>query len=1044
MNRIWNFIIRCLRFAKRKYKGLKRRINKLLGKPEEIFLNLGQVCDELLTDKKEEIQFEEEIDVIVPIYNGYDYLVRLFPTLNRTNIKCHIYLVDDCSTDYRVLELEKEFEDQNSNVTVIVNDQNYGFVMSVNRALLNSKNHVALVNTDTELPQLWLERLMAPIILDNRVASSTPYTNSATIFSFPNFCYNNEIYRGMSVEQIDEVFSCIKPRYVKAPTGVGFCMVMNKNAIAEIGGLDYEAFSKGFGEENDWCQRAIKRGYYNVQVENLFVYHKHGGSFNSEEKEALIRNNMSIINKRYPTYESDVTEFILKDPNVAIREVVQMILDMKCEGSISNLYFDHSLGGGATAYLDTKVKEELKDGNACSVIRFRYWDCKFLFEFFCGEIHRTFDFDSLDAFMKVEKWLHFDRIYVNELVTFHNLKYTLDVIKKLALNQRAKLIFLFHDYFAVCPTINLVGEDNCYCEFPKAEKCRDCFTGKKLHNVFQCEDVNEWRQIWKPFLESCDEVRTFSKDTLERIRGVFGDTLKYTLVPHKVDYLFPLKKKYKITKEINIGVLGILSQNKGAEVVRQMLEVLERENKRDVRIKLIGETEDDSFQRYQYFSKTGRYTQGELPRLIFENDIDVILIPSIWPETFSYTTEEAIQMEMPVACFDLGAPADRVASYKKGIVIPKMNPSCALETIEGFVRNNLLPTRNTLHGKEIVYITEYVSFSSRYRLEHLYEEMLREGYPGQLWSVDSFPKKIDWNRIGQIVIYRCKKVEPLKSFLEEAERKKIPIAYSIDDLIFDYEQIKDFDFFDTRVYHNLKKYTEEVRNAIDNSQAIISSTDTLGDCLLTEFPNKKVVVDRNVASMEMWVLSNKARLQKKIHDSEVVLGYFSGSGTHNGDFELISDVLFNILKKNSNVSLLIVGVLELNKKFDCFQDRIKRVGFVDWRQLPEFLASIDINLMPLEDTKFHYCKSENKWMEAAMVEVPTIGSYNPEIASHTKDGEDIVLCRNQEQWLNVLQTLIDNSVERRRVAQNAFKRVIDEKNTGYGHEAVIRCLTGEE
>ena len=65
---------------------------------------------------------------------------------------------------------------------------------------------------------------------------------------------------------------------------------MSKNAIEKVGVLDADSFGMGYGEENDWCQRAILAGYRNVQVENLFVYHKHGGSFLSEDKKRYLES----------------------------------------------------------------------------------------------------------------------------------------------------------------------------------------------------------------------------------------------------------------------------------------------------------------------------------------------------------------------------------------------------------------------------------------------------------------------------------------------------------------------------------------------------------------------------------------------------------------------------------------------------------------------------------------------------------------------------------------------------------------------------------
>lgn len=53
------------------------------------------------------------------------------------------------------------------------------------------------------------------------------------------------------------------------------------------------------------------------------------------------------------------------------------------------------------------------------------------------------------------------------------------------------------------------------------------------------------------------------------------------------------------------------------------------------------------------------------------NNIDIVFIPSIWPETFSYTTSEAMMMGLPVACFDMCAPAERVKNLRKNLLLKK-------------------------------------------------------------------------------------------------------------------------------------------------------------------------------------------------------------------------------------------------------------------------------------------------------------------------------------------------------------------------------------
>ena len=55
--------------------------------------------------------------------------------------------------------------------------------------------------------------------------------------------------------------------------------------------------------------------------------------------------------------------------------------------------------------------------------------------------------------------------------------------------------------------------------------------------------------------------------------------------------------------------------------------------------------------------------------LVGRSGANVFLFPSIWPETFSYVAEELMQLHVPLMCFNLGAPAERVGRYDRGRVI---------------------------------------------------------------------------------------------------------------------------------------------------------------------------------------------------------------------------------------------------------------------------------------------------------------------------------------------------------------------------------------
>lgn len=1001
-------------------------------------------------------QNAEPADVIIPIYNGYEYLVRLFADLPRTGMPCRFILVDDKSPDERVHELERAFLAEHSNAILLENEENLGFVRSVNRGLEQTRGHVALVNTDTELPDGWLLRLLTPIQQNPRVGSTTPYTNSATIFSFPNFCYNNPLYRNLDVDTLDRYFRQVKPANIEAPTGVGFCMGMNREAIRQVGLLDAEKYTRGFGEENDWCQRALKKGFCNVQVENLFVYHKHGGSFVSEEKQRLIESHSQILAKDYPSYDMEVTRFIQRDQNGGLRRLLELLIDTHETKSI--LCVNHCLGGGATKYLEEKKQEFLAEGCCVSTLAFQVKIPVWTFTFENDRGQQRYECWSMEEISAVCAYFKFDEIYVNELVSFAHLWDMQKLILQLKdMQKNCRLVMLMHDYFAVCPSTNLLNPEQIYCGMPEESQCERCYAKRDYPAGYACPSRKQWVQNWKSFLSHFDEVRCFSEDTKDRLKREFGEALPYTLIPHQVNYLFRLDKTTKTTNTLNIGLLGVFTVHKGGGFVKGLLREIAR-RQLPVRVRLIGKCEELDLREFAAFSETGAYRPEELPRLVLEEDIDLFLLPSVWPETFSYTAEEIMKLGMPVVTFRLGAPAERVEKYEKGLILEtekgkgptEVAPERALKEILDFADRLGLTAQRT-GAKRLLYVAEYISFSSRYRLEHLREELLCQGVCGELVETTTLEKRLQkkgsfgiaWEELAAVVIYRCRYTGCLPELIKEAKTHGIRLVYDIDDYIFHYDSIRGLPFFHTEEYGDFEAYTGLIHKCMEQMDGFLLSTDSLEAVTAMEFSEKETYVNRNVASMEMVVLSNLAYETKRKRDT-FVLGYYSGSATHNRDFELIEDVLLEFMKAHSEVRLKLVGCLEPGAKFEALSGQLIREEFMDWRKLPESIAGIDCNLMPLEDSIFHQCKSENKWMEAALVGVPTIGSLNRELEGATRQLENIILCRSMEEWREALEKMLADKAARREMAEKARAYVLAHKTTMQRDGRLLRFILGAE
>ena len=214
-----------------------------------------------------------------------------------------------------------EFEGQ-PGVTILRNEPNIGYTKTINRGIREaSGNDVVLLNSDTVVTPKWLEGLRAAAYSRPRVATVTAMSDNAGAFSFPGFNEYCPKPAHMSHEDYALLLTqaaagCAPP---EVPTGSGFCMYIRRSLLDECGLFDEEGFPRGYGEENDFCMRALKAGWVNLISPWSFVYHVRTASFKGE-KAALVKAGVDVVTKRYPDY-ADLVKAAFATPEMhALRE----------------------------------------------------------------------------------------------------------------------------------------------------------------------------------------------------------------------------------------------------------------------------------------------------------------------------------------------------------------------------------------------------------------------------------------------------------------------------------------------------------------------------------------------------------------------------------------------------------------------------------------------------------------------------------------------------------------------------------------------------
>lgn len=260
--------------------------------------------------------------VILPIFNAYSDLAICLDSLWRHgDAATGVILINDASTDPRVDALLRRWRERApAHWEFLSNAKNQGFVATVNRGMAACDGDVVLLNSDTQLTSPWLERIHACAASDQRIATITPFTNNGEIASWPQLCRAAPWPR--DAELIANVFRQHgRPQYPDLPTAVGFCMWIRRQALDALGYFDSQAFGLGYGEENDFSQRALRAGWRNVLCDDAYVAHRGGASFLPL---GLKPNPTALeeVQRRHPDYLNQVMAFIRQDPLKARREAL--------------------------------------------------------------------------------------------------------------------------------------------------------------------------------------------------------------------------------------------------------------------------------------------------------------------------------------------------------------------------------------------------------------------------------------------------------------------------------------------------------------------------------------------------------------------------------------------------------------------------------------------------------------------------------------------------------------------------------------------------
>lgn len=424
-------------------------------------------------------------------------------------------------------------------------------------------------------------------------------------------------------------------------------------------------------------------------------------SANESESNRLMLRQFYVFFKRgmhliragkFTTLFEKVRRYIRSRPNSGLHKPTALAgLLRRDERKNVCLIIDHNLGGGANHYSNRLVNSIIHEGRSALILSYHVATLSHMLILRNNRVNLRYSIPDKSFFQNAVKTLSITDIIYNTAVSFIKPEEIPPLLINLKQHTSARLKVLIHDFFPVCPSHFLIDHKGKYCQIPEIDVCSSCLQRNQqgFTSLFHDRSMPKWRVGWGSLLEIADEIVTFSNNSSKLLLKAYPhiEGIKISVLPHKVDYLSGKLPQISNTSMLCIGIVGQIGFHKGSVFVQALAREIKRRDL-DLKIVVIGSVEASC--EPSIVSQTGAYRHDDLKGLIEKSNANVFLFPSIWPETFSYVVQELMEMDVPIASFNFGAPAERLASYAKGLVLDSMDSGIVLDQLLSFHRKTYL------------------------------------------------------------------------------------------------------------------------------------------------------------------------------------------------------------------------------------------------------------------------------------------------------------------------------------------------------------------
>lgn len=980
------------------------------------------------------------VDVVVPVYNALEDVKKCLASLQRCTdqFDVKVIVVNDGSDEPTTRWLREYCSEPI--FKLIEQPRNLGYTIAINTGLkASTADYTITQNSDTIVSPGWLKGLIQCMNSSPKIGIVGPLSNAASWQNVPNLRDEqgnfavNDLPAGFSVEDMARAVQQASTKaYPRLPFVNGFCFMIKREVIDAIGYMDEENFPVGYGEENDYCIRAIDAGFELAIADDVYVFHAKSKSFGHERRKVLSEQGTDSLKLKHTPekYAARVAEVKRSTVLNTVRERIQLATKPRVLSGavdfmkIRVLFLLPVAGGGGGAHSVVQEANAMRSLGVHVRIAVQKEHLERYASAYADIPDATGIFVGFDDVSLIRICSEFD-------VLVGTIYSSVALVKRIV----DRLPALMPAYYV-----------------------------QDYEPLFFDPGSPRWQQAYDSYgliQGACLFAKThWIIDQVQKNHGV-----KVHKVSPSIDHTLYRPRIRQGDGKIHLAAM-VRPQTpiRGAERTMRLLSRLHRVYGDRMAIHVFGcPAADPAFANLVQdfaFSNHGELSRPQVADLLSESDLFLDLSDY---QAFGRTAAEAMACGCAVVVPLLGGANEYAVNGRNALVVDSQNEEACWDAVSNLLSNSeelltmraeglLTASKYSAHhaaisellvmhsalkkwreGKRVRLHGERIKlFANPSRDRHgapLGSGFVRIVLPYQtanvmqdfdVFMVDKLPRP----EVNAIVIVQrqvpTEKFDVLKAWIKECKRVGMKIVHDVDDDLLDANALRE------RGYSGDVQagVIDKVKLMVETADLVLASTEPLAE-KLRKF-NGNVLVAPNGLDADLWQLHSRrihtgGDFVKAIGDP-VRIGYI-GTQTHDADLKLIASAMRIIEKRFGNrVRIEVIGGFESSTPL--FGERVPLPRKKDYPNFVRWLQQRvhwDIGLIPLVDDGFNQSKSYLKFLECAALDmallVSDVPSYRP-VAHH---GVNCLVAKpTTEDWVEKLSKLIDDENLRKRLAHEAW------------------------